>query len=89
MNTENDFVSAWGEYENAPMFTKQEHLKMMTTEMVHDVDSLKELQDMRNVMVEIQQRFEQEMSKKMYQLISKQTEEQKKCKALIDLAKSL
>ena len=90
MNTENQSTeSAWGTHKNSSLYTKQEHLKMMMKELIDSVDSLKEIQDVRELFVDLQISTEQKMASKFNQVISKQQEDLKKYKALIEMVKSL
>ncbi len=58
-------------------------------ELIDSVDSLKEIQDVRELFVDLQISTEQKMASKFNQVISKQQEDLKKYKALIEMVKSL
>ena len=95
MNTENqsnvarEEESAWATHKNSSLYTKQELLKMMMMELIDSVDSLKGIQDVRELFVDLQISTEQKMASKFNQVISKQQEDLKKYKAVIEMVKSL
>ena len=71
------------------LYNKQEHLKMIMMELIDSVDSLKGMQDVRELFVNLQIATEQRMTRKFNEVISKQQEDLKKYKAVIEMVKSL